>query len=173
MSFARVYPEYVAKAEKKGRTKAEVDQVISWLTGLLEFFAASPPQDNILDTEVVSGMVWQLCEIRAADTLPLIRRLYDLNLVSEFQVGTYESVEQDIVGPIHARKQRPAQSLLEYYRRQTTPEATKAPPTILRGGIESLLEHPVPNPQQVNTYAGRNDPCPCGSGRKFKKCCMK
>ena len=33
MSFARVYPLYVAKAEKKGRTKAEVDQIISWLTG--------------------------------------------------------------------------------------------------------------------------------------------
>jgi hypothetical protein len=33
MSFARVYPEYVAKAERKGRTKAEVDEVIAWLTG--------------------------------------------------------------------------------------------------------------------------------------------
>jgi hypothetical protein len=33
MSFARVYPLYVAKAEKKGRTKAEVDEVICWLTG--------------------------------------------------------------------------------------------------------------------------------------------
>lgn len=33
MSFARVYPEYVKKAEKKGRTKAEVDAIIGWLTG--------------------------------------------------------------------------------------------------------------------------------------------
>ena len=33
MSFASVYPHYVAKAEKKGRTKAEVDEVIRWLTG--------------------------------------------------------------------------------------------------------------------------------------------
>jgi hypothetical protein len=33
MSFAGVYPHYVAKAEKKGRTKKEVDQVICWLTG--------------------------------------------------------------------------------------------------------------------------------------------
>jgi hypothetical protein len=31
--FASVYPHYVAKAEKKGRTKDEVDQVIRWLTG--------------------------------------------------------------------------------------------------------------------------------------------
>ncbi len=33
MSFASVYPLYVQKAEKKGRTRAEVDQVIRWLTG--------------------------------------------------------------------------------------------------------------------------------------------
>lgn len=33
MSFASVYPLYIAKAEKKGRTKAEVDEVIRWLTG--------------------------------------------------------------------------------------------------------------------------------------------
>lgn len=33
MSFASVYPHYVQKAEKKGRTQAEVDDIICWLTG--------------------------------------------------------------------------------------------------------------------------------------------
>ena len=33
MTFASVYPLYLAKVEKKGRTKAELDQVITWLTG--------------------------------------------------------------------------------------------------------------------------------------------
>jgi hypothetical protein len=33
MKFAKVYPLYVQKAERKNRTKAEVDQIISWLTG--------------------------------------------------------------------------------------------------------------------------------------------
>jgi len=33
MSFAKVYPLYIAKAEKKGRTKSEVDEIIRWLTG--------------------------------------------------------------------------------------------------------------------------------------------
>ncbi|UWX53840.1 DUF2200 domain-containing protein [Maribacter litopenaei] len=33
MSFAGVYPHYIAKAEKKGRTKEEVDNIIFWLTG--------------------------------------------------------------------------------------------------------------------------------------------
>jgi hypothetical protein len=33
MAFASVYPQYILKAEKKGRTKAEVDEIIRWLTG--------------------------------------------------------------------------------------------------------------------------------------------
>lgn len=33
MSFAKVYPLYVAKAQRKGRSKAEVDEIIFWLTG--------------------------------------------------------------------------------------------------------------------------------------------
>ena len=36
MSFAGVYPLYIQKAEKKGRTKAEVDTIIYWLTGYNE-----------------------------------------------------------------------------------------------------------------------------------------
>ena len=33
MSFGSVYPHYINKAEKKGRTKAELDEIIAWLTG--------------------------------------------------------------------------------------------------------------------------------------------
>jgi hypothetical protein len=36
MSFARVYPLYIAKVERKGHTKAEVDEIIFWLTGYNE-----------------------------------------------------------------------------------------------------------------------------------------
>lgn len=36
MSFASVYPHYITKAEKKGRTKQEVDEIIFWLTGYNE-----------------------------------------------------------------------------------------------------------------------------------------
>ena len=60
MSFAGVYPMYIQKAEKKGHTKAEVDEIIFWLTGYnektlqqqidrkadLETFFAEAPQIN-------------------------------------------------------------------------------------------------------------------------------
>lgn len=46
MAFSSVYPHYIAKAEKKNRTKAEVDQIIYWLTGYNEI-----QLKNILDSK--------------------------------------------------------------------------------------------------------------------------
>ncbi len=73
MPFAKVYPAYVAKAERKGRTQAEVDEIMFWLTGhdagslarVLEdgtdietFFAGAPAMnpDRSLITGVVCGV---------------------------------------------------------------------------------------------------------------------
>lgn len=46
MSFASVYPHYITKAEKKGRTKKEVDEIICWLTGY---------NDKELELEIQKG----------------------------------------------------------------------------------------------------------------------
>ena len=73
MPFARVYPLYIEKAEKKGRTKKEVDEIINWLTGYnskqfesqlkkqtdLETFFAEAPKPNpsrSLITGVICGV---------------------------------------------------------------------------------------------------------------------
>ena len=77
MSFARVYPLYVNKAEKKGRTKTEVDEVICWLTGYsqeelekqlekqtdFETFFAEAPQLNP-SRVLIKGVV---CGVRVED----------------------------------------------------------------------------------------------------------
>ena len=47
MKFSSVYPHYVAKAEKKGKTKLEVDKIISWLTGY-----SQRELDDLLTTDV-------------------------------------------------------------------------------------------------------------------------
>jgi len=149
---------------------------ISWHINLLDFFAASPPEDNILDTLVVSRMVSNLCDMRATEALPLIRKLYDQERVCKFQVGSCEELAQEILKPVSAPKQRQPQSLIDYFRSMSTWQAkpsTPAKPEILRGGIETLMTRPVTQPRGEEILTGRNDPCPCGSGRKFKKCCMK
>ncbi|KGE12988.1 DUF2200 domain-containing protein [Sphingobacterium deserti] len=52
MSFASVYPHYIQKAERKGRSKDEVDQIISWLTGY-DAIALQRILDNKTDFETL------------------------------------------------------------------------------------------------------------------------
>jgi hypothetical protein len=99
MSFASVYPHYVAKAERKGRTKAELDEIIFWLTGLdlagldavlesgtsMEAFFAEAPRLNP-SRELIKGVV---CGIRVeAIEEPTMREIRYLDkLVDELAKG--------------------------------------------------------------------------------------
>ena len=65
MSFASVYPHYVTKAEKKGRTKAEVDEIIRWLTGYSEE-QLEAVLENRTDFENFFGQAPKLNPARAA-----------------------------------------------------------------------------------------------------------
>jgi hypothetical protein len=59
MSFASVYPLYIQKAEKKGRTKEEVDEIIFWLTGYDEA-TLQQQLDNKVDFETFFEQAPQL-----------------------------------------------------------------------------------------------------------------
>jgi len=99
MSVARVYPLLVAKAEKKGRSKAEVDEIIRWLTGYsqeelevqlekhteYEAFFAEAPQLNPSRT-LIKGVV---CGVRVEDIEePIMREIRYLDkLIDELAKG--------------------------------------------------------------------------------------
>ncbi|MET3666600.1 DUF2200 domain-containing protein [Caulobacter sp. 1776] len=98
-SFASVYPLYVAKAERKGRTRAEVDEIILWLTGFtpeafqarlaentdFETFFAQAPALNPARAEI-KGVV---CGVRVEEVAdPLMREIRYLDkLVDELAKG--------------------------------------------------------------------------------------
>jgi hypothetical protein len=98
-SFASVYPHYVAKAEKKGRSKAEVDEIICWLTGFsqqeLEFHLAERSDFETFLTQApglnparakIRGVV---CGVRVEEVAdPLMREIRYLDkLVDELAKG--------------------------------------------------------------------------------------
>ena len=97
-SFASVYPHYVTKVEKKGRTREELDQVIEWLTGydpatlqehlgadttFEEFFAGAQLNPN---ASAITGVV---CGVRVEDIDdPLMRNIRYLDkLIDELARG--------------------------------------------------------------------------------------
>ena len=96
--FASVYPLYVAKAERKGRTQAEVDEVIEWLTGFdatalaahlearttfEDFFAAAQLNPGV---ERITGMI---CGVRVEEIEdPLMQKIRYLDkLVDDLAKG--------------------------------------------------------------------------------------
>lgn len=99
MAFAKVYPAYVAKAEKKGRTKAEVDEIIRWQTGYtqkqlekqietaasFEAFFGKAPKPNPA-RELITGVV---CGVRVENVEdPLMREIRYLDkLIDELAKG--------------------------------------------------------------------------------------
>jgi hypothetical protein len=99
MSFASVYPLYVQKAERKGRTKEEVDEIIEWLTGYggerlrrataakvdFETFFAQAPRINP-NAGLISGVV---CGVRVEDVAdPLMQQIRYLDkLIDELAKG--------------------------------------------------------------------------------------
>lgn len=99
MSFASVYPHYVAKAEKKDRTKEEVDEIIRWLTGYSQneletqlekktdfetFFAEAPQMNSSRD--LIKGVV---CGVRVEEIEePTMREIRYLDkLIDELARG--------------------------------------------------------------------------------------
>ncbi len=99
MKFSGVYPLYVRKAEKKGRTRAEVDEIIIWLTGYsaeelqgqidrevdFEAFFAEAPLLNP-DVNLIKGVV---CGVRVEDIEdPLMQKIRYLDkLIDELAKG--------------------------------------------------------------------------------------
>lgn len=99
MSFASVYPHYISKAEKKGRTKSEVDEIIRWLTGYsqedleeqlekqidFETFFGEAPQLNP-SRSLIKGVI---CGVRVEDIEePLMQEIRYLDkLIDELAKG--------------------------------------------------------------------------------------
>lgn len=99
MSVASVYPHYIAKAEKKGRTKSEVNEIICWLTGYsqeqlekqlekqndFETFFAEAPQLNPART-LIKGVI---CGVRVEEIEePTMREIRYLDkLIDELAKG--------------------------------------------------------------------------------------
>ena len=99
ISFLSVYPHYIAKAEKKGRTKDEVDEIIRWLTGYSqkefestlkneisfeEFFAQAPKMHP--SRKLITGVI---CGVRVEDIKgPLMQEIRYLDkLIDELAKG--------------------------------------------------------------------------------------
>ena len=125
------------------------------------------------------GLVCAVADLPAHELLEEVRQAYAEGLVDD-TVADLEGIEQDIATPKPWRRDR--QHLItdaiaemewwaafdpkeEWPRKLPEPEASPTLPAPAR--------YVAPQPVVREPKIGRNDPCPCGSGKKYKKCCGK
>jgi len=160
---------------------ARRSEIVGWYRSILDTFLAMEDDDPALDGEVTSGLVIDLIHIQAAELLPQIKALSERGFVYDGYAGSMKSIEKDIAKPSSFSNKRALKtSIFDRYEdamqwhgyRMKYDEAYKEKNTYKPKDIDSS-SHRSSKPIGTGKKVGRNDPCPCGSGKKYKKCCLR
>jgi hypothetical protein len=174
------------------------DQVSDIFKDLLQFHLDRLNDETVIDSEFLSYLVWSCIDIGEEKLLPYIKSLFEKDLILESIVGTYTDVAESIkentpyFESFHY-------SIMDHYdhlenistgdREMYTEDEDIFDDNLFQSLFfdsfndsfpefydDSLYDfderQPVIPEHNPHKDVGRNDPCPCGSGKKFKKCCL-
>ena len=173
------------------------DEIVKWYGSIFEAFLAMEGNDPSIDEDVISSMIINTLSFKGEELLPAIKKLYDRGLVFDGVCGTYASIVEDMgKDPLSWRRHTVFSNIFERYEDAVTTwhyylmkydkdyrKKHESPKTKAKGSGPSIssisdygqfqgLEKPGTF-ERKGEKIGRNDPCPCGSGKKYKKCCGK
>lgn len=170
------------------------DEVVGLYKDLLEFLLTTE-QEGVVDSDFITGLAVPVTMTQAPELLPAIRELYHRGLIEDSMQGNLEEIERAFADgadafEIMALLETPFEFYsLAYRERQrelisaegllAPTEPTAADLILTRRREEEaarrqrLLERKLAPTKATKKKVGRNDPCPCGSGRKYKQCCLK
>lgn len=170
-------------------------EVQEWFEKILLYYLQHLDTPGLVDTDLIAPLFSDLIRLPGAERfLPIIRKFYDLGLVDQFYVGSYDSLQAMILDPnlnnwkgeLHAgifdhyshilttwpgyrRDEQGTASELELEQKRQTWQ-TRQPSADQR--LEKKTSYGIEG-NAVSDKVGRNEPCPCGSGKKYKKCCWR
>ena len=143
------------------------EEIVGHFGKILAFLIASPRGDNVLDSRFITMLVCNCVDLRATSLLPLITQAWEKGYIEEFMAGDLESLSNDLATPQPTAPK--AHSIIQQY--QTYQQRASSP---TGSGFLGSAENDdfAADDGPTSVAVGRNDPCPCGSGKKYKKCCM-
>ena len=134
------------------------DDVSNAFSETLNYYANAKIEDNIIDSDFIASVIGFAIDAKLTELQPVIKTLYEKGYVSLIFQGDYDKVLEHFEND-EIEKEDIAGSLTELY-----------------GWLEPSSEiddyKTYDEPKKIETKTGRNDPCPCGSGKKYKKCCL-
>ncbi len=166
-------------------------EIIQWYKEILDEILRRKKDETIIDTEWIAFLVSDLIEIKAKELSEAVKDLFYHDMVSDYITGSFASVlddfnsdqdfssaKTDFFKNIFEKYQDFVETWYYYNGTDDTDdedfdddfddelnEDFKIPDLF----NQTSEDRPIFNP---NRNIGRNDPCPCGSGKKYKKCCM-
>ena len=151
-------------------------EVMEWYKDVFNFFISANLKDQVICSDTISLMVNDTVEIRLAELLPLVEELYHKGYVLEDIADSLEETKERFNAPFDDTYKRLFLNIYDGYADITTTwgfyidENEDFQNPFINDDFDYAPSKPHLNPFKS---IGRNDPCPCGSGKKFKKCCGK
>jgi hypothetical protein len=150
-------------------------EVVGWIKDVLTFLLNNRDDENLIDSDFIGLTIGDIMNLKAKELMPLVKTFFDQGLVSKSICGDYKDVEHDILNRLERIYHK--NNLYNIYDRYTHILATWA-----GYNEEADLDDSNFNDYDLTDYQpeyltdsapkiGRNNPCPCGSGKKYKKCC--
>lgn len=163
-------------AEQSLENKSSVTEILG---NLLQFFIDNADSEETLDYTLIGLIESSAIDIQAKELLPLIKRARELGIVDEFVNGKIEDVEKLFDSPLSEWRTKKLKSIYELaegerikWRHSMEDDEEDADDDVLYyGDNSSQTDYPLPYEERSTPKVGRNEPCPCGSGMKYKKCC--
>ncbi len=148
------------------------NEAIQWFKEVIEFFLSSNLEDNIIDSDLIGLLICNIINIKGKELLPEIEKLFEHGIVSIGICGVWNEVKKAFDKPDKYDKKNEILPIVERYKQVTSTWAGYN-----NDGKDlsfNFDKHDEPKiiPVRAKPKTGRNDPCPCGSGKKYKKCCF-
>jgi tetratricopeptide (TPR) repeat protein len=141
-------------------------------------FLNATPDENLIDSSFLDMTVANAIDLGFINMLPVIKELYDREIVDFDTNGDYNEVVKFFEEPLTEEWKKEIFDIYGLYNEMNLKFGdNKDYDEDIGEGISKGVNF-LPDPaskqiQAVSQKVGRNDPCPCGSGLKYKKCCGK
>lgn len=148
------------------------DEALKWFTEIIQFFLNSNLEDNVIDSDLIALLLCNVIDIKGSVLLPEIEKLFEKGIVSKGICGDWKEVGEAFERPDKYDKRKEILPISERYEEVTSTWAGyNEEESNSRIDYDDYFDTQV-MPVRAEPKIGRNEPCPCGSGKKYKKCCL-
>lgn len=170
-TYARsVIPDVITQVALNQPNRRE--EVLQWNREVIQGFLNSKLEDNVIDSEVIAFLVCDLIDIKGIDLLDEVEALFEKKIIAKGISGDWQSVKNAFNRPDNFDYKKEILPIAERYEEIASSWfMSHEHDSDLSLEYDNYFTTPA-EPIRAEPKIGRNDPCPCGSGKKYKKCCM-